>query len=78
MDAQKFRRRLVRAREARMMTQSKLARDAGLVDGSVVSRYERGEHLPSVDSLGKLAEALSVSVGWLAGEGSEGVPRAAA
>ena len=53
-------------RELRGLTQSELGRLAGIAPGSV-SHFETGQRVPSVESLVKLADALSVSVDALLG-----------
>lgn len=44
------------------MTQAQLATEMGLSDFMTVSRWERGEHRPSLDNLIALSEALGVPV----------------
>ena len=51
-------------REARGLTQGKLAEKAGLSLG-YIARLEIGRHDPSVSTLVKLAKALKVKVGEL-------------
>ena len=48
------------------MSQSQLGKALG-VHGAVIGRYERAEVKPSVDAATQLAEALGVSLDYLAG-----------
>ncbi len=59
-----FHEKLAEARKARNMSQRQLAEAAGLSSGSV-SAYEKGIKIPTVDSAGKIAAALGVSLDWL-------------
>ena len=52
------------ARSNAGLTQHQLAVALGSGDAMKVSRWERGEHLPSGESLVALAEILRVSVSW--------------
>lgn len=56
------------------MTQVGLARAAGLKADVIVSRYERGEHVPQAATMGLLADALRVPLDWLA-RGTGPAPR---
>lgn len=58
--------RLVRARRARRITQSALAREAEIPGDSMISRYERDEVEPRTETIGRLADALQVPFEWLA------------
>lgn len=49
------------------MTQHQLAVALGSGDAMKVSRWERGEHLPSGESLVALADVLGVDVAWFYG-----------
>lgn len=51
------------------ITQAELARRAG-VQEAMVSRWERGKHVPSADAVGVLASALGCDVGELYAEGA--------
>jgi transcriptional regulator with XRE-family HTH domain len=53
-------------REAAALTQEDLAHQAG-ISTSTLSRIERGNFQPRMDTLGKLAQALGVSVAELVG-----------
>ena len=61
-----FRRRLRNARTARNLSQSELARRAGL-QASAVSHFETGTRKPSFDNLKRLADALRVTTDYLLG-----------
>ncbi len=52
------------ARKASGLTQHALAVRLGRGDAMSVSRWERGEHKPSDESLVALAEILGQPVGW--------------
>ena len=53
-------------REAASLTQEDLAHEAG-ISTSTLSRIERGNYQPRLDTLGKLATALSLPVADLLG-----------
>ena len=57
---------LVAQRELRGMTQADLGSAAGIAPAAI-SHFETGQRVPSVESLLKLADALSVSVDFLLG-----------
>ena len=59
-----FHEKLAEARKARNMSQRQLAEAADLSSGSV-SAYEKGIKIPTVDSAGKIAAALGISLDWL-------------
>ncbi len=61
-----FPRRLRSARTARNLSQSDLARRAGL-QASAVSHFETGTRKPSFDNLRHLADALRVTTDYLLG-----------
>ena len=69
MNMREFGVRLTRAREQRKLTISELARLMG-VDYMQISRYEKGQSLPSLDTAVRLARVLKVSLDQLA-TGSE-------
>jgi transcriptional regulator with XRE-family HTH domain len=59
--------RLVSLRKEKKISQGELAEKVG-IHNNVLGRYERGEATPSVDMAAKLAEALEVSLDYLAGK----------
>ena len=61
-----FPKRLRTARAARNLSQSELARGAGL-QASAVSHFETGTRRPSFDNLKRLADALRVTTDYLIG-----------
>lgn len=54
------------ARAARGWSQRELAQRTGF-DATAVSHWERGERLPSIESLRELSRALGVTADWLLG-----------
>lgn len=56
--------RIRNARQSQGMSQSDLATASGL-HVSAISHFERGERMPSVLNLIRLAKALGVSIDWL-------------
>ncbi len=58
--------RLTLARRTRSLTQAVLGERAG-TSGDIVGKYERGEMRPSIEVAARLADALSVSLDYLAG-----------
>ena len=58
--------RMKRARKARRITQEQLAEMANITRG-MVARYETTDHLPAIDTLIRIADALDVSVDYLLG-----------
>lgn len=58
--------RLGIARRARKLTQSALARAAEIAGDTMISRYERDEVEPRTETMGRLADVLSVPFEWLA------------
>ena len=64
MFAKSFGERLHRYREDRALSQRQLAQLAG-IDPMQISRYERGQGLPSADTLADLAKTLRVSADTL-------------
>jgi transcriptional regulator with XRE-family HTH domain len=62
---------LARFREQQGLTQAELGRRAGMAAASV-SHFETGQRTPSVESLVKLSDALSVSLDSLVGRSSVG------
>ena len=61
-----FAERLRRARDARGLSQSDVAKRSGL-EPSAVSHFETGRRSPSFDNLKRLADALRVSTDYLLG-----------
>jgi transcriptional regulator with XRE-family HTH domain len=57
-------------RKAKDMSQTDLGKAVG-VSREIIGRYERNEVLPSVEVAKKIADALEVSLDYLAGEGSQ-------
>jgi transcriptional regulator with XRE-family HTH domain len=55
------------ARQRAGLTQAELAEATGVTD-ETISRIERGRYEPAVSTLFRLAEALEVSLDYLAGE----------
>jgi len=54
-------------RKAKKISQAELAKEAG-VSREIIGRYERNEVSPSVDVAKKIADALEVSLDYLAGD----------
>lgn len=61
---------LRRRREARRWSQERLA-EASDLNRSYIGELERGEAVPSLQTLGKLAAALEVSLGQLLNEAEQ-------
>lgn len=68
---EEFKDRLRKAREKRKLSQSELAKKAGL-QPAAISHFETGNRTPSFDNLRKLADALSIGVDSLLGRIEEG------
>ena len=66
----KFPDRLRAARQLRRLSQSELAKKAGL-EPSAVSHFETGRRAPSFDNLKALSEALQVTTDYLLGRVDE-------
>ena len=58
--------RMKKARKARRITQEQLAEMANVTRG-MIARYETTNHLPSIDTLIRIADALDVSIDYLLG-----------
>lgn len=71
---EQFAARLRQAREARQMTQARLAELLG-VDRRVYNRWERGAALPQLDAVVRIAQVLQTSVDALVGLEPPTVPR---
>jgi transcriptional regulator with XRE-family HTH domain len=56
--------RIRAARKSALMTQHQLAVALGAGDAMKISRWERGEHLPSGESLAALAVVLGRTPSW--------------
>lgn len=69
-DKETIRNRIIDYRVKRGLKPAELARRAGIAP-SAVSLIENGERLPSVPVLGKIAEALSVTLDFLSGKTTE-------
>ena len=65
-----FSERLRAARESKGLSQTDLAKRAGF-QPSAICHFENGRRAPSLDSLKKLADALSVSLDYLAGRSEQ-------
>ena len=65
-----FPERLRAARESKGLSQTDLAKRAGF-QPSAICHFENGRRTPSLDSLRKLADALSVSLDYLAGRSEQ-------
>ena len=61
---------LRRIRKARSMTQTELAERVGVLQKDI-SRYERGQHVPSIQMLKDIAEVLGVTVNDLIEENND-------
>jgi transcriptional regulator with XRE-family HTH domain len=64
MSPERFAMRLKQLREARGLTQEKLAKKAG-ISRAYLARLETGRHDPHLSRLRKLAKVLGVKVGRL-------------
>ena len=62
-----FSSRLVLLRKQRKIAQNELAKMLG-VHTNVLGRYERGETTPSIEIASKIADALGISLDYLAGK----------
>lgn len=61
-----FGQRLQRCREHRRWSRETLSELCG-VSKNMIGRYERGEHIPSIDIAAEIADVLEVSLDYLAG-----------
>lgn len=73
-DMEQFAARLRQAREARQMTQARLA-ELLEVDRRVYNRWERGASLPQLDAVVRIAQVLQSSVDALVGLEPPTAPR---
>ena len=55
-------------RKEKKMSQAELGKLSG-INGDIIGKYERDEMKPSIDTAKKLADALSVSLDYLVGDG---------
>jgi transcriptional regulator with XRE-family HTH domain len=69
--AQKLGRRIVRARGS--LSQRQLAKSVG-VSAAYISRIERGERVPTLQLLERIAGVLGVDLSWLRGKESASAP----
>lgn len=65
-----FGKKIAALRKGKKFSQTELANTLG-TSVSVISRYERDEMLPSIETAKKLAKELNTSVGYLLGESEE-------
>ncbi len=65
-------------RLARGLTQRELAERAGVSEPTVISRIERGGQVPRLDTAARIAHALGVPLGELAGMATDADPIASA
>ena len=65
-EAKQFRKRLVKIRGLRDLTQTELASRAGMMPAAI-SQFESGTRVPAFDSLVKMADALNITVDYLIG-----------
>lgn len=59
-------------RKEKKLSQAELGKLSG-ISGDIVGKYERDEMKPAIDTAKKLANALSVSLDYLAGDGNSKV-----
>lgn len=68
MDIAKFSERLKHARNEAKMTQLELAEKAGMSQGKIsIYESEKNSSIPSLAAAGDIAQALNISLDWLAG-----------
>lgn len=60
--------RLVFARKQKKIKQSDLGKMIG-TSGDIIGKYERGENTPSIEVAAKIADALDVTLDYLAKDG---------
>ncbi len=65
-----FGKRIAELRKEKKLSQTELAKQLD-TSVSVISRYERGEMTPSVDTAKRLANLLDTTVGYLLGESEQ-------
>lgn len=59
-------------RKEKKLSQAELGKLSG-ISGDIIGKYERDEMKPAIDTAKKLADALSVSLDYLAGYGNSKV-----
>lgn len=57
-------RNIADARRAADLSQTELAREAGVTDGQIISKWERGVHRPSDEALLALGAVLGHDLAW--------------
>jgi len=63
-----FGERLAYARKQKELRQSDLGKLVG-TSGDIIGKYERGENMPSIEVVAKMAEALGVTIDYLVKDG---------
>ena len=58
---------ILRIRKKKDLSQADLGKQIG-TSGDVIGRYERGEMMPSIEAVTKIADALEVSIDFLVGK----------
>jgi transcriptional regulator with XRE-family HTH domain len=58
---------ILRIRKKKDLSQAELGKLTG-TSGDVIGRYERGEMMPSIEAVTKIADALEVSIDFLVGK----------
>ncbi len=56
-------------RKEKKLSQAELGKLSG-ISGDIIGKYERDEMKPAIDTAKKLADSLSVSLDYLAGDGN--------
>lgn len=64
-----FNKVITECRKSKDLSQTDLA-DASGVSREMISKYERGEAVPSLDAAKKIADALDITLDYLVGEGT--------
>jgi len=63
-----FGQKLSFCRKDKKLSQAELGKLSG-INGDIIGKYERDEMKPSIDTAKKLADALSISLDYLVGDG---------
>lgn len=63
-----FGERLTYARKQKGLRQSDLGKLVG-TSGDIIGKYERGENMPSIEVVSKMADALAVTIDYLVKDG---------